>query len=152
MCLVCLSGAPSHLCSLSGHQLNAMPPNAGPTPDFRIKPDIVAPGTVTSAKVGYGSNPDCDLWTMEVRWAQCHPAPHCCVAQCCDAARLLLCLRPREPHAVCLQGTSMATPVTAASVALLRQYFMDGFYPTGESDACAPVTAQQLLPHPAAVR
>lgn len=29
------------------------------------------------------------------------------------------------------QGTSMATPVTAASAALVRQYLQDGFYPTG---------------------
>lgn len=31
----------------------------------------------------------------------------------------------------CLQGTSMATPVVAGSAALVRQYFMDGFYPSG---------------------
>ena len=30
-----------------------------------------------------------------------------------------------------LQGTSMATPVTAGSATLVRQYFMDGFYPSG---------------------
>lgn len=29
------------------------------------------------------------------------------------------------------QGTSMATPVTAGNVALIRQYLMDGYYPTG---------------------
>ena len=28
-------------------------------------------------------------------------------------------------------GTSMATPITAGATALLRQYFTDGFYPTG---------------------
>ena len=28
-------------------------------------------------------------------------------------------------------GTSMSTPITAGSTALLRQYFTDGFYPTG---------------------
>ena len=30
-----------------------------------------------------------------------------------------------------LQGTSMATPITADNAALVRQYFTDGFYPTG---------------------
>lgn len=34
-----------------------------------------------------------------------------------------------------LQGTSMATPVTAGSALLVRQYFMDGFYPSG---GCLP--------------
>ncbi|MEM9841505.1 MAG: S8 family serine peptidase, partial [Pseudomonadota bacterium] len=35
-----------------------------------------------------------------------------------------------EPSALC-GGSSMATPAIAAGAALLRQYFMDGFYPTG---------------------
>ncbi len=32
-------------------------------------------------------------------------------------------------------GTSMSTPITAGSTALLRQYFTDGFYPTGSKVA-----------------
>lgn len=32
-------------------------------------------------------------------------------------------------------GTSMATPVCAGSVALVRQYFREGFYPSGEKNA-----------------
>ncbi len=32
-------------------------------------------------------------------------------------------------------GTSMSTPITAGSTALLRQYFTDGFYPTGSKTA-----------------
>ena len=34
-----------------------------------------------------------------------------------------------------MSGTSMATPLAAGSMALLRQYFVDGFYPTGSRNA-----------------
>ena len=30
-----------------------------------------------------------------------------------------------------IAGTSMATPVAVGAAALIRQYFTDGFYPTG---------------------
>ena len=33
-----------------------------------------------------------------------------------------------------LQGTSMATPVVSGTAALIRQYFVDGYYPTGSRD------------------
>lgn len=39
------------------------------------------------------------------------------------------------------RGTSMSTPVGAGAVALVRQYFMQGYYPTG-----APVTASVYTP------
>ena len=41
-------------------------------------------------------------------------------------------------------GTSMATPVVAGNAALVRQYFMDGFYPSGKkrsSDGFIPMGA-----------
>ena len=34
-----------------------------------------------------------------------------------------------------MQGTSMATPLVAASATLVRQYFLDGFYPSGAATA-----------------
>lgn len=45
---------------------------------------------------------------------------------------------------VSLMGTSMATPVMAGAAALVRQYFADGFYPTGKktaSDGFSPSAA-----------
>jgi hypothetical protein len=35
------------------------------------------------------------------------------------------------PTRLTISGTSMATPITSGGVALMRQYFTDGFYPTG---------------------
>lgn len=34
-----------------------------------------------------------------------------------------------------LSGTSMATPTTAGAVALIRQYYAEGFYPSGQANA-----------------
>ena len=34
-----------------------------------------------------------------------------------------------------MRGTSMATPLIAGSAALVRQYFMSGFYPAGSAAA-----------------
>lgn len=39
------------------------------------------------------------------------------------------------PATKSMSGTSMATPITAGTTALLRQYFTDGFYPTGARNA-----------------
>jgi hypothetical protein len=36
-----------------------------------------------------------------------------------------------SPQITSKSGSSMATPITAGSTALLRQYFMDGFFPSG---------------------
>lgn len=32
-----------------------------------------------------------------------------------------------------IQGTSMSTPITAGTAAILRQYFTDGYFPSGMS-------------------
>ena len=63
--------------------------------DQRVKPDLVAPGTLTSADASSGD-------------------------QC---------------GVVTYGGTSMATPVIAGSAILVRQYFQDGFYPSGLPNA-----------------
>lgn len=44
-----------------------------------------------------------------------------------------------------LQGTSMATPTVAGNMAMVRQYFMDGFYPTGEKTPANEFTPSGAL-------
>jgi Subtilase family len=48
---------------------------------------------------------------------------------------------PQAPLSSSKSGTSMATPTIAGSAALLREYFMDGFYPRG-----ARTAADTLIP------
>eukprot|EP00210_Caulerpa_lentillifera_P000241 g234.t1 len=83
--------------------------SSGPTTDFRIKPDLVAPGRITS------------VWSD----GKMSSDPGQCL------------LRTSS-------GTSMATPVVAGAAVLVRQYFVDGYYPTGQkniNDAYIPSAA-----------
>ncbi|MEH6419075.1 S8 family serine peptidase [Pseudomonas sp. CGJS7] len=91
------------------------------TPDGRFKPDIAAPGT--------------DV-----------------VSATCDSPFFLgLCLNSSgvaqagyTPKTKAMTGTSMAAPAISAVAALTRQYFTDGFYPSGQrtvADRLAPSSA-----------
>jgi len=73
----------------------------GPTMDGRIKPDILAPGTVTSAAPGQPASNSCSLSPLQLYTR--------------------------------MAGTSMATPAAAGSAVLVRDYFLQGFYPTGSA-------------------
>lgn len=42
-------------------------------------------------------------------------------------------------------GTSMATPAAAGSAALVREYFTDGFYPSGRANAADAITPSAAL-------
>lgn len=46
---------------------------------------------------------------------------------------------------VTMSGTSMATPVLAGGAALVRQYYTDGFYPTGVANAADAVQPSAAL-------
>ena len=98
--LVATFGAPAR--GLPAYEHIASFSSYGPTQDGRIKPDVVAPGLLLSAKSGGGGG---------APGAQ----PQCATQRS--------------------QGTSMACPVVAGSAALVRQYFADGFYPTGQKNA-----------------
>ncbi|GAX77726.1 hypothetical protein CEUSTIGMA_g5169.t1 [Chlamydomonas eustigma] len=71
----------------------------GPTPDGRIKPDILAPGDSLASCFRTG--------------------PAVGVMDNCSMGRL--------------SGTSMSTPIVAGAAAITRQYFQNGFYPSGSS-------------------
>ena len=65
---------------------------------------------------------------------------------CCGFSvqkRLVLSWEVDECKALII-GTSMATPVVAGAAILVRQYFVDGYYPSGArraSDGFAPTAA-----------
>lgn len=74
----------------------------GPTWDGRIKPDVVAPGTWIISACASSRRCD-DLETKDKLWE----------------------------HLIVKSGTSMATPHVAGNAAIVRQYFMEGYHPSG---------------------
>ncbi len=90
----------------------------GPTDDGRIKPTLVAPGqTLDSAAADDGANAPGDHYADNTT---------------------------NQADETGMQGTSMSCPATAGSAALVREYFTDGFYPSGteiNSDGFEPSAA-----------
>jgi uncharacterized protein (TIGR03437 family) len=89
--------------------------NHGPTLDGRLKPDIAAPGTLRAATESGGIASSFGEATS--RTAR-------------DAA-----VNPTDPNnnrnLSNLTGTSFSTPLVAGAAVLVRQYYVDGYYPGG---------------------
>ncbi|MBN1424682.1 S8 family serine peptidase [Candidatus Fermentibacteria bacterium] len=90
----------------------------GPAYDTRRKPTIVAPGGETGNYINSANN------------TTGNPPSQTCNVQ-------------GNPF----RGTSMATPASAAAGLLVRQYFTEGYYPTG-----VPVPANAFLPSAALIK
>lgn len=104
--------------------------NHGPTFDGRIKPDIVAPGMVIGATEDEDEDNASSTYTNSTS------------ATAKDAA-----VNPDDPNnnSTLLEdaavGTSFASAAAAGGALLVRQYFVDGFYPSG-----AKVTGNSFNP------
>eukprot|EP01080_Neovahlkampfia_damariscottae_P011694 gene11694-4928_t len=76
----------------------------GPAVDGRIKPDIVTVGDFVLSSRARGT----------------------VAANKCEANQKMQDIMTKK------EGTSMSSPVAGAAAALIRQYYVDGYYPTGE--------------------
>lgn len=102
----------------------------GPTFDGRIKPDISAPGTVRAATESTGQAAAGFSNTTSTT--------------ALDAA-----INPRDPNNSqgfrTTSGTSFASPLAAGGAVLVRQYFVDGFYPNGSKNSSAGFNPSNAL-------
>merc|ERR1712176_29769 len=89
----------------------------GPTIDGRIKPDIVAPGEWILSACNNQTEDECGT----------EPEDYPQVVQDEDEYGVSC-----DTGLMYLFGTSMSTPIVSGTLAIMRQYFREGFYPTGE--------------------
>jgi len=107
--------------------------NSGPSPST-VGSSGVAKNVLTVGRVGHGNSRTVYTTssrgpTVDGRLKPDIAAPGSSIESARNDFNNDLVISP--PQRASFSGTSMSTPITAGSVALLRQYFTDGFYPTG---------------------
>ena len=112
----------------------------GPTRDGRRKPDLVSPGhTVTSVKsdgsVTSFQCPDKESDALFQLSGMTLDVVDIANEERVLSLHLLIVCSTYPPLYAGGAGTSMATPITAGGAALVRQYFTEGFYPSGSKNA-----------------
>jgi hypothetical protein len=105
----------------SASQTMANSSSRGPTGDGRIKPTVDAPGTATNSASAVNGLTSCIN-------GEATPGG-----------------TPGHSGATTKSGTSMASPAVAGNAALIRQYFMDGWYPSGTKIAADGFTPSAAL-------
>ena len=102
--------------------------SVGPTRDGRLKPDVVAPGNMiasSNSRANFGNSAS----------VHCNPPPAASSTNVDWSARAVQ----------LMSGTSMATPAIAAVAAIVRQWFQEGWYPSGSPNANATINPSAAL-------
>jgi hypothetical protein len=102
--------------------------------DGRIKPDIVVPGEDILSAYAPGVDSDGNLIATSQNYCQI-PNP----SQARSASQM------NQRAAQTMSGTSMATPLAAGAVEKIRQYFVQGYYPSGTKGGASINPDESLL-------
>ena len=102
--------------------------------DARIKPDLVVPGEDTLSANGPGVDSSGNLFSTT--------ANHCVVPSATTARTTA---DSKNFALRTMSGTSMATPLAAGAVEKIRQYFVQGYYPSGNKGGTSISPAESLL-------
>jgi subtilisin family serine protease len=103
--------------------------SVGPTRDGRFKPDVVAPGHMIAS--ANARNP----FSSSASSTHCDPPPALSASH----------VNWSERAVQLMSGTSMAAPAVAAVAAIVRQWFLEGWYPSGSPDPNAAIDPSAAL-------
>jgi subtilisin family serine protease len=103
--------------------------SVGPTRDGRLKPDVVAPGHMIASANAHNA------FSGAGTTASCAPPPSASATNVDWNARAVQ----------LMSGTSMAAPAIAAVAAIVRQWFQEGWYPSGSPDSNSSINPSSAL-------